>query len=186
MNKEDLRPLYSELQGYLSQAPNFEKPSYDAISDESIWQQYNESVNLISKISEEDFSRFLITNIEGGSTGKFIRLISYRQKLGGLISSLHGKYFFDEAAPFSTGPSTIISQSQQQNQAVHIQMLLEIQSKIDEKIHSLQEGSRERSFLQKFKNTLSSISNVTQLISQLIKMSKEFGLSIDDISRIFN
>ncbi|MBI2472734.1 MAG: hypothetical protein HYV59_16080 [Planctomycetes bacterium] len=180
MNKEELRPLYSELQGYLAQAPNSDK----AICDESIWKQYNDSVKLISKISREDFNRFLILNIEENVAGKFIRPILYRQKLGGLISFLHGKYFNDEPTPFSAGPSTIISQ--QQNQSVHVQMLLEIQSKIDERIHSLPEGSKEKSFLQKFKNKLSSISNVTQFISQLIKMAKEFGLNIDDISKIFN
>jgi hypothetical protein len=183
MNKEDLRPLYSELQGYLVQAPTPEKP-HDSTDDQSIWEQYNKSVNLVSKITGEDLNRFLIVPIEGGSGYKFIRIISYQQKLGGLISYLHGKYFADEPAPFGVEPRMVITQSQQQTQ--YIQMLLEIQSKIDEKIHSLQEGSKERNFLQKFKNTLSSISNATQLISQLIRMAKEFGLSVDDISRIFN
>ncbi len=64
-------------------------------------------------------------------------------------------------------------------------MLLEIQSKIDEKIHSYEDGSKEKSFLQKFKNSLSSISNATQLISQLLKLAKDFGLNIEDILKIF-
>lgn len=182
--KEKLRPFYSELNGYLSQAPIVEKQS-DLITDEDVWTQYNKTVNSICNISQEDLSRFLIKNIRDVGVGKSITLISYKQKLGGLISYLHSKYFPKEPAPFCTGPSTVISQSQQQNQSVHIHMLLEIQSKIDEKIHGYKEGSKEKSFLQKLKSSLGSISNTTQLISQLLTHAKDFGLSFEDILKIF-
>ena len=36
-DKEAIRPIYSELQGYLSQAP--EKPIYE-IYNQKIWEQY--------------------------------------------------------------------------------------------------------------------------------------------------
>jgi hypothetical protein len=110
--------------------------------------------------------------------------ITYRQKLGGLISHLHGKYFADERAPFSGGPSTIITQSQQQSQ--FIQMVLDMQSKIDEQMPHFSEGSKEKGFLQKLKSSLSSISDVTQLLNQLFKLAKEFGLNIDSVSKIFS
>lgn len=152
MTKEDLRPLFSELQGYLSQAP-IVKELYNSIHYQSVWDQYNETVNLISKITGEDFSRFLIKDkdFKVRDNEKFIRLILYRQKLGGLISYLHAKYFINEPPPFSSVPSTIISQHQQQNQNLHIQMLLEIQSKIDEKLHNLEEGSKEKNFYKNLK-----------------------------------
>ena len=140
---------------------------------------------MLSIISGKDYGRFLIEP-KSDRNVPYIYLITYRQKLGGLISALHAEYFGNELAPFSGVPSTIITQSQQQNQSVHIQMLLEIQSKIDEKIPHYPEGSKERSFLQKLKRSLSSISNITQLLSQLLKMAKEFGLRIDDILKFFN
>ena len=184
MKKEKLRPLYSELQGYLAQAPSPEK-SYEATDDESMWTQYNQSVNLLSKISGQDYNRFLIEP-QTGNSGPFIRLVTYRQKLGGLISRLHGEYFAGEPAPFSVGPDTVITQSQQQYQSVHIQMLLEIQSEIDEKLRNYQEGSKEKNFLQKFKNSLSSVSNVVQLFNQLFKVAKGCNINIDDILKIFD
>lgn len=181
MEKEKIRPLYSELQGYLAQAPKVDHIG-DSTSDESLWTHYNESVRLLGKISGEDYSRFLIQPINSQHTD-YIHIITYRQKLGGLISLLHGKYFADEPSPLGTSPHTVITQSQQQTQ--YIQMLLEMQSKIDEKLQSCEEGSKEKNFLQRIKNSLSSITSATQLISQILNIAKELGLNIDDISRLF-
>ena len=36
--KQKIRPIYSELQGYLSQAPNADH-SNDAIGDKSLWEK---------------------------------------------------------------------------------------------------------------------------------------------------
>jgi hypothetical protein len=182
MEKEKIRPLYSELKGYLSQAPTIKEP-YEYTNDESIWEQYNKSVDLVSKITGEDLRRFLIVPTEGGYGSKLLHIITYRQKLGGLISYLHGKYFADEPAPLGEAPKTVITQSQQQTQ--YIQMLLEMQSKIDEKLQGCEEGSKEKNFLQRIKSSLSSITSATQLISQILNIAKEFGLNVDDILRLF-
>ena len=169
MEREKLRPLYSELKRHLAQAPTGQTAS-EGFSDKSVWMQYNEAVNSVNEILGKDYSRFLVTpeNVINGIKGrKLVRITTYRQKLGGIISSLHGQYFADEPNPCEVTPSTIINQNQQVNQSVHIQMLLELQSKIDEKVPHLPEGSKERNFLQKFKSSLSSISNITQLLGQV-------------------
>ena len=59
MEKDQLRPLYSEFQGYLSQAPE-PKALHEVIDDDAVWNQYNHSVDLLNEISQEDFSRFKI------------------------------------------------------------------------------------------------------------------------------
>jgi hypothetical protein len=169
MEKEKIRPLYAEFQGYLSQTPEPRSPGDTMSGDESLWDQYNNSVDLLNNITREDFNRFKIEPRRGQS-GKFILIVSYRRKLGGLISHLHGRYFSDEPAPFSGMPSTVITQTQHQNQTV--QMLFEIRDKIEAKMADYQEGTKERKFLQKFKESLASISNWTQLLSQLLKMAK--------------
>jgi len=186
MEKGKLKPLYSELQGYLSQAPALSDERNSYIYDESVWNQYNECINLLNQTSGKDYTRFCITpkSSHGGST--FVLLTVYRQKLGGLITRLHAEYFVDELAPFSGSPSTIISQNQQQTQSFHVQMLLDIQSKIDEKIPNCVEGSKEKSFLQKFKKSLGSVSNAVQLLNLFIKLAKEFGLNIDNILQILS
>lgn len=181
MEKNEIRPFYSELQGYLSQAPPVSL--HEDIWEESVWEQYNETIKLLSNVSGEDLSRFSIKYKLWDQRQPFVKVIEYRQKLGGLISYLHGKYFLDEPAPFSGMPSTVITQSQQQNQTV--QMLFEIRDKIEAKILDYPEGSKEKKFLQKFKDTLSSISTWSQLLSQLFKTANDFGIDLNSITKIF-
>lgn len=177
--KNKIRPLYSEFQGYLSQAPTASS-STDSISDETMWNQYNEALKLLSDATEKDYSRF---NIEPKSSrtssGSYVRVNTYRQKISGLISNLYGEYFSDEIPPFSGMPSTVITQTQQQS--VSIQIVLDIQSKIDEILPKVESGSKEESFLKKFKSILSSISNVNELVSKCMKLAHEFGLNVQDI-----
>jgi hypothetical protein len=144
MEKDKIRPLYSEFIGYLLQAPTDQTP-YAGDDKPSLWNHYNLALDLLNKIAGEDFSRFKINPATDGSEG-YVLFTTYRQKLSGLIAALHAKYFSGEPFPLGGGPSTIITQSQQQSQSFHIQMLLDIQSKIDGRNVS----SRMRHFLQEF------------------------------------
>jgi hypothetical protein len=143
--KEKLRPLYSELKGYLAQVPDYAEGAVDTIQEKCIWELYNKTVDLINEILEDDFRRF---RIELEHEGEYIFLHHYRNMLGGLISRLHGEYFADEPNPLDGVPSTVIAQSQHQNQSI---MLLEIQSIIYGKLPNYPDGSKEKDFLQKLK-----------------------------------
>lgn len=186
MEKEEIKVLYRELQGYLAQAPELGDPLGTASIEEPIWNHYNEAVNLLNAISGKDYSRFLIRQ-ETDISKQFrsARVSTYRQRLGGLISRLHAEYFADEPNPLEVAPQTMISQTQQLNQSVHIQMLLDIQSKIDDKISSYGEGSKEKSFLHKLKGSLSSVRDVTQLVTQILMIANEFRLNVNDILNLF-
>jgi hypothetical protein len=184
--KRDIRVIFSELRGYLKEAPSLKEKDPE-IREESIWEQYNETVHQLSAISEKDYKRFCLEpSRRPSSTNYHITVVAYRQGLGGLISALHAEYFTDEPNPLDAVPSTVISQSQQQDQSVHIQMILDIQSKIDEKISKCQDGTPEKGFLQKVKSSLSSIKNVTQLLQTIFKMAKESGLDLDNIQKMFS
>ena len=91
--KNKIRPIYSEFQGYLSQAPTAAS-STDSISDETMWNQYNEALKLLSDTTEKDYSRFKIEPKSlKNSPGSYVRVDTYRQKISGLISNLHGDFF---------------------------------------------------------------------------------------------
>ena len=188
MEKEkerELKAIYSELRGYLAQAPGI-KDEYD-IYEESVWIQYNEAVNLLNKISGKDYSRFCIKPEQSPmSTSLSINVVAYRNKLGGLISRLHGEYFTEEPNPLDGVPSTVIAQNQQQGQSVHIQMLFEMQDIIDKKIPNYPEGSEERNFLQKLKDSLRYISSVKEIFQTIFKMAKASGLDPDALYKIFS
>lgn len=109
-----IRPLYTELHGYLSQAPNADKNKY--FDEKNIWLRYNNAIDELNEITSKNFNRFKVqtTNIAGW--GDAVSTREYRNNLSGLISRLYGEYFKNEVAPFSGMPSTIIQQNQQQTQ----------------------------------------------------------------------
>ncbi len=112
MTNENIRPIYTELQGYLSQAPNKDKVS--TIYDANLWEHVNHAIDELGIASEEDYGHFkMIAQRSGQRRIPSLNVDTYRTKLGGLISRLHGKYFSDEPGPFRGMPSTVISQSQQ-------------------------------------------------------------------------
>jgi|GEM_PF-632841 hypothetical protein len=187
---EEIRHLYGEFIGYLSQLP-IPKKHDDGSDNESFWTQYNESVKLLSKLSGRDYSSFLIEpKKEGELNGKlwfapFIHFDILRFKLGGLIAKLHKEYFWLEPAPFSGGPNMVITQTQEQNQGVFVQVLLDLQSKIDEKLPTLKDTSKEKTFLQKVKGALSGTQNIIGLINQILTIAKSCGVSIEDLQKLF-
>lgn len=102
----------------------------------------------------------------------------YRTRLGGLISNLHGEFFIDEPAPFSGMPNTVIthnlSQQQSQQQTITV-TLLELQSKIDQKLPQVTD-EKEKSFLQKLKDQLGTVTSVVQLIQLILTVLHQTGL----------
>lgn len=182
--KEKIRPLYSEFQGYLSQAPTSSK-SIDSIDDEVIWNQYNDALRLLCDETGKDYFRFRIDpKINQISSRSYVRIDVYRQKLGGLISYLHGEYFSDETPPFSGMPSTVINTTQQQTTS--IQLALDLQTRIDELLPNLEAGSKKQKFLEKFRSILSTISNVNDLIGKCMKLAHENGLNVQDMVSLWS
>ncbi len=183
MNKEKIRPLYSEVRGYLTQAP-VEKDVGTVITEGSLWEQYNEALDLLNQLAGKDYSRFKIKPGPGYEGRGYTSVAVYRQKLSGLIATLHAEYFGDEPDPLGTSPGTVISQSQQQNQSVLIQMILDVQSKIDENMPKYVDGTKEKTFLQKVKGSLAKVSGVVELFGLLLKNASELGLDIRDIIKV--
>ncbi len=184
--KEEVRPIYNELQGYLSQAPNKETQ----IADSSIGEQYNKTIEELNAITGRNYNRFKVdvqnTNIPGvwANRRQIVSTQSYRTNLSGLISRLYSEYFLDEKPPFSTVPNTIITQQQSQNQTTYIQILLDVQSKIDEKLREYKDGSKEKTFLEKIKSSLSGTNNILELIKLILKTAVEIGLTIEQVLKL--
>jgi hypothetical protein len=178
---ERISAIYGEIIGYLSQTPMPSSPS-DIFSTNASWKRYNQAVQDLSTITGADYSRFQIQP-EYLDGEEIVYIENYRQSLNGLINTLHALYFENKPAPFGASPTTVISQAQFQVQSV--QMLLDIQSKIDMNLHSLHEDSPKKRFLEKLKSGLSDIKNVTEFMGLLLKLAKDFNLSMNDLTSIF-
>ena len=186
VDKEKVKPIYSELQGYLSQAPKESPERPNAVTgDKLVWTQYNLTIDELNNVSGENYDRFKIQpkpNVRGSI---YMGIIAYRSKLGGLISRLHAEYFSDEQAPLSETPSTVISQTQKQSQSFQVQMLLEIQSKIDKKLQELGPEDKKRGFLEKVKGALTSVRNTAELIALILSTGQQFDLTIKELLELF-
>jgi len=178
--KEKIRPIYSELQGYLSQAPAT-SAKWPYIDDSNMWGQVNSTIDELNGIANASYDQFKLALRDGSDV---LLTATYRAKLGGLISRLHGEYFFDEAAPFSGMPSTVITQTQQQSQS-QTQMLIDFTSKIDEEIYKLEPGDKKRTFLEKVKGALGSVRDYAGLIALYLTTAKELGITLEELSQLF-
>lgn len=185
--REKVRPLYSELQGYLHQAPDPEKNkvAYRGHGEGSnLSEQLNNTIDELNTVTSQDFSRFKVNPVRWGDSGTAIHLDEYRTKLSGLISRLHGEFFFDQTPPFGGTPSTVINQSQSQVQSMSVQILLELQSKIDEKLNNSELDPKKKTFLERIKQSLAATKDIVSLLKLIFKTGKDLGLGIDDISQL--
>lgn len=186
---ERIRPIYSELQGYLTQAPVDEGGKnivYRNSGDpQTLVDQLNLTIDELNEITANNYDKLKIAPVRWGD-GTAVHISDYRTKLNGLISKLHGQYFSKENAPFSMTPSTVISQQQLQSQTTNIQILLEVQSFLDKKTSLYSEGTKERGFLDRVKSTLSGVKDVNELIKLILEAGNSVGLSMAEILKIFH
>jgi hypothetical protein len=181
--KQDVRPIYSELQGYLREAP---EGKTSTTSDETIWGQFNQTIEELNQETKKNFDKFKVTNIQRGTYGNlFIQVSEYRTKLGGLIARLHGTYFYDEPAPFAGMPSTTInlSNQQDQHQTQTQTMVNHLDSVIENKLKSLEDGP-EKSFLQELKSGLGSATNFVSLIVLVSGLVEKYNLNMSTVTTL--
>ena len=116
--KKKIRPLYNEFQGYLAQAPTARYTS-EPFEDNEQWEYVNKAIDRLNTLTGTNYDQFKIVEVmHDGLNGrvKVARIATLRTMLGGLITHLHGKYFYDEPSPLNGIPSTVINQTLSQQQ----------------------------------------------------------------------
>ncbi len=184
-DKKSLRPVYNELQGYLSQAPQIGEHGSALTRDATLWQQLNSTIDELNAMTSISFDKFKVTGIKTGQMQSYISVSEYRTKLGGLIARLHGTYFSDEPAPFSGMPSTTITLSNQQHQLQHQSLVVEFSASLEGKISSLSEG-KEKRFLTEVKDGIASVKDFTSLVLLITELAAKYGISIATLTKLFS
>ncbi len=181
--KEELRPIYEELQGYLQQADAADSYNHE------LWQSYHRVIALLNELSDEDFNRFQVTVIPHSAyqhvpLPEHVDLGEYRAKLTGLICHLHGKYFPNEPHPLGLRSSIVASQIQAPS--VPAQMLREITEHLSRHEARFQEGSKERGFIDQVRQSGVRVpATVAEAMLWLLKTAGECGLNVEDLQRVF-
>ena len=65
------------------------------------------------------------------------------------------------------------------------QMVLDLQSKIDEQLRNLGPEDKRHTFLEKVKGALASVKDYAGFLSLCIKIAKEVGLTLKELSELF-
>ena len=178
--QDEIRHIYHELQGYVSQAPSH-NDSGPYIQHDAVWKQANQTIEELNGISGKDYSRFkMIPRRIGSSQRDVLDKDTYRTNLAGLVARLHGEYFASEPAPFGGMPSTVISQTQVQSQT-QTQMVLDLQTKIDDQLRKLEPGDKRHTFLEKVKSALASVKDYAGLHALYITTAQQCGLTLKEL-----
>lgn len=139
----------------------------------------------LNNITGKDYNKFKVEPLQGHDGYRFVRVQKFKIHAGGLVSKIHAEYLLNEPAPLAQTPTTIITQGQTQIQETNLKMVLDTQSKIDEKIPKYVEGTKERTFLEKVKSELTSVKNIADLIALILKTGESIGISTHQIIDLF-
>lgn len=176
-----IKPVYQELQGYLSQIP-LPKDSYEVIEFEPIGSQINATIGELNSLTECNYDKFKVEMREGSNRSLYTTTL--RAKLGGLIDRLHAEYFNEENRPFGGSPQTLISQTQNQSTNITISLVLQIQEKILESLKNTDLKPEEKNFLEKIKEALPNIVNVLDLIKIILNTANSFNITIPVVLKL--
>lgn len=182
--KNQVRPLLGRLEGYLKNPP---LGISGDIYESTVWEQYNRSIQELNNVTGEDFDGFLL-HPKLSLYGQHEQIVSsetFKFSLSGLIEELKAHYFNDELKS-DNNTGIHISQSQSQTQEMHIQILLDMQSLIDQKMQKFPNACKERTFLEQAKGTLSGVKDVSDLLTKTISIAKSVGISVAELYQIFS
>lgn len=186
--KEKIRPIYLEFQGFLKELPRLET-SASIIRESGVWNSYHKEISELNSITggNYDNAKLDIKNTQDGfSDPYYVSLAEFRFKLGGIISRLYAEFFSDERNPLDGSPTTLINNSQSQNQSFQIEIALEISDLISGKIHNLEEGSKERNFLEQVKEGLKNGKGVVDLVNLILSTANKLGLATAEVIKLFS
>lgn len=195
--KEEIRPLYLELQGYLKQ---LSKNVNNIIKTEETWNNYHSVIDELNSLTGEDYNKFKlkINYINSNSFGNpynYVNSDNFRFQLGGLIQKIYGSYFQDEknptddsTSPQNIQPANVINnvQSQSQSQSIKLEIAVEITEIIARKISDYEEGSKERTFLEQIKDGLKEGKNVVELVNLILSTGINIGLTMPVILQLLS
>lgn len=175
----EVKGAYEELKGVL-----------ESIQDQSTWfdddgftDHTNSVINRISVICPEidSIDSYKVSTSYSEQRGMLVQAIPTKSRLKALLGRIKGTYELDEPSR-ETGNVFVQNQSQSQSQTLSI--ILDLQEKIIAEIPKHGEGTKERTFLEKVKENLPTIKDAGDILSTVLKIGSEVGLSADAIRKI--
>jgi hypothetical protein len=177
--KKQILGIYEELKGISSSMPTgtwFDDEGF-AIHTNGVIDRLH---TLCPEINDLNSYKIKTSYIQG--RGETVDTVPTKVKLDGLVGRIRGSYDFDQQSTPINGHTFIQQQSQSQEQ--HQTIILELQERIIAEIKNHNEGTKERSFLEKLKSSLPTLSNTLTIISTILSIANDTGLSVNEVRKI--
>ncbi|MFA5009703.1 MAG: hypothetical protein WC553_00530 [Patescibacteria group bacterium] len=180
--KNDIRPIYSELRGYLSVAPLADGYLFGSEANR-FSHQLNVTIDELNEATKSNYDKFKVV-LEHDSGSPALMISDYRNRLSGLIYKIQGEYFADEQQSGS-GPSTIINANQSQAQSQQQSLIVDLVFFVAEKKAEYQDGTPEKTFLDKFGDALKTAKGVQDIIQLIFTIASQVGLQLEQLKNLF-
>lgn len=152
-----IRPIYTELQGILTQMPEAGFSKVVFLSKEDVQPIFDSIEELISVANESVYDRYCPVQTQNGYNSREIRI-----KLSALILRLYGQYFPTEPQPFSGQPAISVNQYQTQKQELTASFVYIINYKLDQAIEQ-SEKKEDKKLFEKIKQAIQVAKDVKEV-----------------------
>jgi hypothetical protein len=171
---ELIKAYYEELKGMREAIP-----VAGWFDDDGISEKYHQTLNKLSKvISNFEINEYKVQPRHLAQRGMIIDTNQYKTNINSIIGHLKGRFDFDNNQ--SASGHTFI-----QNQSVSIELVLNLQEKIINLEREYEEGTPEKTFLQKLKKSLSSIKDATDVVGTVLSEAQKAGVTLEKLTSMF-
>lgn len=149
--------------------------------------QFRHSVEELSRITGEDLNHFLPETTDN-TEGAWYAPVDLKAQVSSLLSWVRASYLPDTDAPHYIQPSaatTSISQTVNQEVSVMQVVTLDIAELLTSKQADFEEGTPERTFIERVKSGLRGVKDTAALLALIMQTAQQCGLSADQLRSIF-
>ena len=182
--KDKIRPIYSELQGILHQAPEKDQSIYN--EDKRLWEKFNELLDSLKTITNDgSYESSKLVPIHGDGYS-YVSGQMYRTNISGLILKLHGTYFSDERPPFSGPEPANVTQTQFAAQSQNVSVEVAVQIGMDlQKALEKAETPEEKSFIEGLKSKIGTVKSYADFLLLVVSTAQAYGITLENIEKLF-
>lgn len=183
---DPIRPLYGELINIYRTVPG-NKDGNNVCVDEDFESRINGLISRIELTTEEDFSVYKISTEDAAYSPKE-RILDAgvcRNSLAGIIGRIYAKYYPTEPDPLSKQSNTILSQVQNVEQNLNIE-LKAFSNAIEQALESKNWSAKEKNFLGQIRDVAASAKDIASIINIIVTLAQANGFSLDKLSSLWS
>jgi len=144
--------------------------------------QYKQIIKKLSEITGEDFSRFLPKMDDYDSNDPITGALDLKTSVNSLIASLRANYLNDRPAHYEQSASA----STEVNVNVTVSVVVDILNILNEKEKEFEEGTKERTFIEKLKSGLKGVKDTASILSTIAQTANQVGLTTAELMKILS